>query len=183
VYTADPNCIDILVGIGAYNYFADRVPAIIKPFAWLLGASGDADLGFQQMRTAMERGRYGRTEARIVYFTALLKDEQFAEAMRVLERLSADYPNNVALYTWMTQWFREQGKNLEGADYFEKLYAQKAAASPRLGQYALFEKAILQDAHSRPADARQTLTRLRSSGTLDGPLARRLDKFEKSLRR
>lgn len=183
VYAADPNYIDILVGIGAYNYFADRVPTIIKPFAWLLGASGDAELGFRQMRTAMERGRYGRTEARIVYFTALLKDEQYAEALQVVEKLSADYPNNVALYTWITQWFREQGKNLEGADYFEKLYAQKAASAPRPGQYALFEKAVLQGAHSRHADARQTLARVKSGGAIDGPLARRMEAFEKTLRR
>ena len=24
------------------------------------------------------------------------------------------------LYVWVTEWFREQQKNLEGAEYFEK---------------------------------------------------------------
>jgi hypothetical protein len=183
VYNADPNYVDILVGIGAYNYFADRVPTIIKPFAWLFGAKGDANLGFQQMRTVIELGRYGRTEGRIVYFTALLKDEQYAESFRVLEKLTSDYPNNVALYTWVTQWYREQDKNIEGADYFEKLSARKLPASPRLAQHALFEKAVLQNAHGRPADARQSLTRLRSLGAVDGGLTRRIQIFEKDLRK
>jgi hypothetical protein len=179
VYRADPNYIDILVGIGAYNYFADRVPTIIKPFAWLLGASGDAELGFQQMRTAIDKGRYSRTEGRIVYFTALMKDKQYAEALRVVERMQADYPNNYVLFTWVTQLFREQGKNLEGAAYFEN----KAQAVPRLTLYALLEKAELENAHGRVADARSTLARLRSTGTPDAALTRRIQNLEKSLRR
>jgi hypothetical protein len=178
VYKADPNYIDILVGIGAYNYFADRVPTIIKPFAWLLGASGDAELGFRQMRMAIERGRYSRTEGLIVYFTALMKDRQYGEAMNVIERLQADYPNNYVLYTWVTQLFREQGKNLEGAAYFEK----KVQAVPRLSMYVLLEKAQLENAHGNVADARRTLTRLRAAGKPDAALTRRIQALEKSLR-
>ena len=183
VYSADANYIDILVGIGAYNYFADRVPTIIKPFTWLFGASGDANLGFQQMRTAIERGRYGRTEGRIVYFTALLKDRQYPEAFSVLEKLMSDYPANYVLYTWVTNWYREQSKNVEGAAYFENLSAQKMKNGPRLAQFALFEKAQLQNAQGLSADARQTLTRLRGLGTVDAALGRRIQAFEKTIKK
>lgn len=183
VYEADPNYIDILVGIGAYNYFAGKVPAVLKPFAWLLGASGDSTLGLEQLRTAIQKGRYTKTEARIVYFTALMKDAQYPEALRILEGLMSDYPNNVALYPWATQWHREQSKNLEGADYFERLYIRRLSSSPRVAAYALFEKAQLQNAHARPAEARQTLARIRAVPGLDPTLASRVQSFEKTLRK
>jgi hypothetical protein len=57
VYKADKNYTDILVGIGAYNYFTGKIPGILKPFAWLLGARGDAKLGLQQIRGVIDNGR------------------------------------------------------------------------------------------------------------------------------
>ena len=61
-YTVDHNYYDIYVGLGAFNYFAGTLPSVIKPFAWLLGAHGDKDLGVQQLQTAMVKARYARTE-------------------------------------------------------------------------------------------------------------------------
>ena len=40
VYKAAPNYTDILVGIGAYNYFTGKIPTVLKPFAVLFGARG-----------------------------------------------------------------------------------------------------------------------------------------------
>src|SRR5262245_6571828 len=67
VYALDNNYYDIYVGLGAFNYFAGTLPSAIKPFAWLLGARGDRDLGLRQLQTAMEKARYSQTEGRIVY--------------------------------------------------------------------------------------------------------------------
>src|SRR5215471_79894 len=119
VYALDKNYYDIYVGLGAFNYFAGTLPSVIKPFAWLLGAHGDKNLGVEQLRTAMEKARYSRTEARIVYYTALLSNKEFASAFPVLEGLMTDYPDNFVLYGWASEWFREQKKNSEGVQYFE----------------------------------------------------------------
>ena len=67
---------DIYVGIGAFNYFTGALPAVIKPFAWLIGARGNRDVGIDQLKTAMTRARYSQTEARIVYYTAMLQDRR-----------------------------------------------------------------------------------------------------------
>src|SRR5262245_2596619 len=75
VYAMDKNYYDIYVGIGAFNYFSGSLPAVIKPFAWLIGARGDRNLGIEQLKTAMTQGRYAQTEARIVYYTAMLEDK------------------------------------------------------------------------------------------------------------
>lgn len=181
VFEADPKYIDILVGVGAYNYFAGKVPAILKPFAWLLGASGDAQLGLKQLRTAMEQGRYARTEAKIVLFTALMKDGAFADSFKMLQGLMSEHPANYALYPWVTQWYLEQNKTTDAITYFERLHAEKLPASPRLAQHALFEKAVLQAQNGRREDARATLRRLRTLGPPDPGLTRSVTAMEKEL--
>src|SRR6185436_6455965 len=137
----DKNYYDIYVGLGAFNFFSGSLPAMIKPFAFLIGARGDRDLGLQQLHTAMEKARYSRVEARIVYYTAMLSDKQYNVAFPVLEKLIADYPDNFALYTWVTEWFRQQRRNLDGAEYFERVYEREIKRSPAMARYALFEKA------------------------------------------
>ena len=181
VYKADPNYTDILVGIGAYNYFTGKIPAILKPFAFLLGARGDAALGLKQIRTTIEKGRYARTEARIVLFTALMKDGAYEESFKVLTGLMTDYPENHALYAWATEWYVDQNKRAEGVEYFEKLHSEKLRTSPKLAQRALYEKAILQNANGKPADARATLNRIRALSPPDAALARSMAALEKKL--
>jgi len=182
VFKADPKYTDILVGIGAANYFTGKIPAVLKPLAWLLGAKGDATLGLQQLRTAMDQGRYGRTEARIVLFTALMKDGAFAESFKLLQGLMSDYPANPAFYAWATQWYVEQEKLGDGIAYFEKLHAEKLPSSPKRAQYALFQKAFLQAENDREADALATLRRLRTLTTADAGLLRSVDAMEKDLK-
>src|SRR5215510_5677276 len=174
VYALDKNYYDIYVGLGAFNYFAGTLPSMIKPFAWLFGAHGDKDAGLQQLQTAMQKGRYARTEARIVNYSALLSNKEYALSFPILEKLIQDYPDNFVLYVWATEWFREQKKNLEGADYFEKVFEKEMKRSPGMARYALVEKASLQLAHTRKADALQTIQRIRAIPGADPQLYSKL---------
>src|SRR5205814_1866205 len=141
---------------GAFNYFAGTLPSVIKPFAWLFGASGDKNLGVDQLQTAMQKARYSRTEARIVYYSALLSNKEYGPAFPILEKLISDYPDNFVLYDWAAVWFREQNKN-DGPDYFERMYEKQLKRSPLMAQYALFEKADLELAGTRKTEAIRTL--------------------------
>jgi hypothetical protein len=182
VYKADPNYTDILVGIGSYNYFTGKAPSVLKPFMRLFGARGNATLGLQQIRTVIDKGRYAQTEARIVLFTALMKDEQYEKSFEVLTGLMSDYPSNYALYPWVTQWHDDQKKYAAGVEYFEKLAVQKQPASVKLAQHALYEKAVLQNSQGRRADSRATLARLKGIAAPDAALARTIVSFEKKLK-
>ena len=183
VYEADPNYTDILLGIGAYNYFTGKIPGVLKPFAWLFGARGNATLGLEQIRTVIQKGRYAQTEARIVLFTALMKDGAHEESFRVLQGLMRDYPENYALYPWATEWYSDQSRYPDGVQYFQKLHLEKLPSSIKLAQYALFEKAVLENVDRRPADARATLSRIRAIGTPDAALLRTMRSFESRLRK
>jgi len=180
VFALDKNYYDIYVGLGAFNYFSGTLPSMIKPFAWLFGAHGDKDVGIEQLQTAMQKSRYSKTEAQIVYYSALLANKEYAAAFPILERLMADYPDNQVLYIWATEWFREQRKNLEGAEYFEKVFKKEVKRSPGMARYALVEKTNLQLAHARKADALQTIQRIRAIPGADPGLYSKLQALEKA---
>jgi len=182
VHAMDKSYYDIYVGLGAFNYFAGTLPAVIKPFAWLFGAKGDRDLGIDQLKTAMSSARYSQTEARIVYYTAMLEDKNWPESFRTLEKLRADCPDNYVLFTWVTDWYRQQSRNLAGADYFENVFNTEIKRSPLMAKYALLEKAQLQDAERHRADAIQTLNRLKALPGSDPLVTKKLQALEKSFK-
>jgi hypothetical protein len=182
VYELDKSYYDIYVGLGAFNYFTGTLPGVIKPFAWLIGARGDKNLGTQQLQTTMQKGRYARTEARIVYYTALLSSEEYSAALPVLEQLMADYPDNFVLYGWVTDWFREQKRNLEGAEYFERLYEKQKPKSEIMAKHALIEKAILFLAHNRKPDVLQTVQRIKAMPGSDALISTQVQALEKQAR-
>jgi hypothetical protein len=183
VFEADKTYYDIYVGTGAFNYFSGSLPAPIKPFAWLIGARGNRELGIQQLKTAMEKARYSQTEARIVYYTALLSDELWPEAFQILERLRADYPDNFVVYTWVADWYSQQKKFQAGADYFESVFNVENKRSPQLAKYALLEKAQLLHAAKRRPEAVQTLERLKTVPGGDGLLLKKIAKLEQTVRK
>jgi len=183
VYQMDKTYYDIYVGTGAFNFFTGSLPAVIKPFAFLIGARGDRELGIEQLKTAMSKARYSQTEARIVYYTAMLEDKNYPEAFATLQRLRADYRDNQVFYTWVTDWYRRQGRNLEGAEYFEKVSNDEVKRSPFLAKYALLEKVQLEAAHGRRADALQTLDRLKRIQVTDALLAKKAQEAEAALRK
>lgn len=179
-YTIDNNYYDIYVGLGAFNYFAGTLPTMIKPFAWLIGATGNKNLGISQLQTAMEKARYSRTEARIVYYSALLSNKEYASAFPILEKLIADYPDNFVLYDWAGVWFREQKRQSDGTEYFEHAYEKQIQRAPLMAQYALLEKADMQLSGARKADAAQTLQRIRAIPHSDSLLTKKIDALEKT---
>jgi len=183
VYALDPNYYDIYVGLGAFNYFAGTLPSMIKPFAWLFGAHGDKDTGVKQLQTAMEKARYSRTEARIVYYSALLSNKEYAAAFPILEKLIVDYPDNFVLYRWLTEWYREQRRNLDGAEHFERLYQTQISRSPKMAGYTLLEKMNLQLAQNQKAEALQTLQRIKGLSISDPLLSAKVQNLEAEVRK
>jgi len=180
VYALDQNYYDIYVGLAAFNYFTGTLPPMIKPFAWLFGASGDKNLGISQFQTAMEKARYSRTEARIVYYSALLSNKEYDAAFPILEMVISDYPDNFVLYDWAEEWFHEQKR--DGTGFFEQLYERQIKRAPLLAQYALLEKASLQlDSGFKP-EAVQTIQRIRAIPYSDPLLSRKVEMLAKSSR-
>ncbi len=178
VHALDPEFYDVYVGLGAFNYFTGSLPAILKPFAFIIGARGDRETGIDQLRIARERGRYSRTEARVVSYTTFLEDGQMGVAFELLEGLRRDYPTNYVFFDWVTDWFLRQGRTFGAMDYFEQAAAQDREVRPVVAKWALLEKARLQHAISRPGAARGTIERIKAIPGGDALLLRKLGLLE-----
>ena len=181
VYRLDSSYYDVYVGLGAYNYFTGTLPAVIRPFAYLIGVRGNRETGLEQLRLAVEKGRYARTEAQIVQYTILLQEKRFTEAFSLLRSLMTQFPDNQVLLTWAAAWFTRQDQQRQGMDYFEQMAQEQAGRSSLMEKYALLEKARFQAALRQNDAARSTLQRLQKIPGDDKYLPRRVAALEKML--
>jgi len=63
----DPELVDPRFGLGAYNYYSDKVNLLVKGLRTLLFLpGGDSEKGLNQLREVAERGHYFRTEAHLL---------------------------------------------------------------------------------------------------------------------
>ena len=173
-YKLDENLYDVYLGLGAFNFFSGSLPAVLKPFAFLIGASGDKELGLEQLRLAREQSRYARTEERIVSYTALLEDGQYRAAFEMLEGLRSDYPTNHVFFVWATDWFLRQGRVSGALDYYERIWREDRETLPVTAQFALVEKARLQTLMGRRSDALATIERIRELPVRDPLLVKKI---------
>jgi tetratricopeptide (TPR) repeat protein len=99
----DPENVDVKLGFGIYNYYAEamqeRYP-IVKPLL-LFFPSGNKELGIKQLKDAAENGKYSKIEAR--YFLMSLhsiyeKDNETAQFYS--NQLTDAYPNNPIFERW-----------------------------------------------------------------------------------
>lgn len=88
---------DIMLGVGIYNYFAEKFPEeypFIKPFIVFL-PSGDKELGVLQLRAAANHARYAAIEAKVALLQIYYQfEEDYSEALKVAEELSLAFPEN-----------------------------------------------------------------------------------------
>ena len=129
----------------------------------------------------MEKSRYSRTEARIVYYTALLEERRYRESLGMVESLMNDFPDNHVFYGWAEAVFKKQQKFVEGARYMEDVAMRQSGRSPRLAQHALLGKARLEHLAKRDNEARKTLERVRAIGQPDRLIRQEIAELEKKV--
>jgi tetratricopeptide (TPR) repeat protein len=104
-HAVDLKFYDAYVGMGSYNYFTGALPAVIKPFAWLLGARGDKNEGIEQLKLAMEKGEYAQTEAKIVMLGVYVSERRWDDYQELLDSLMKEYPLNHVFYYWGANFY------------------------------------------------------------------------------
>ncbi len=121
--------VDCLIGMGAYNYFTGSLPAVIKPFAWMLGARGDKDEGLKQLELAAQKGEYGQAEAKIVLLGVYYNEKRFEAYKNSLISLVDEYPANHVFYMWLADFYISQKNPEEGIRFFTELIKRGSESS------------------------------------------------------
>jgi hypothetical protein len=92
----DPSLADTKTGLGLYNYYVDTLSGIARMLRAIMGLpAGDKQLGIQQLEDAMVHGELTGVDARF-YLSKNLRyyDQEYERALKVMEPLAAQYPQN-----------------------------------------------------------------------------------------
>ena len=95
-WRSTPNLQDAWFGIGLYHYYADIAPTALKMLRWMLALPGGNKVeGLREMLRARDRGELLRGEADFqLHVIYLWYEQNYEEALRLLEGLRAAYPHN-----------------------------------------------------------------------------------------
>jgi tetratricopeptide (TPR) repeat protein len=98
----DPSNKDILIGLGAQNYFAANIPWYLRAIALTLGVKpGDRELGLKQMAEGMNEGPHTRVEGALVLASAMFTEARYAEFYKVVtERVTSVHPALLPVAEW-----------------------------------------------------------------------------------
>lgn len=92
----DPEFHDAYLGLGIYDYQADRLPGALRLPALFL-VRGDAKRGLERMRLAAEKGRFASSQAALFLATIYRTDPKIRDLDQSLEmtlRLRAAFPGS-----------------------------------------------------------------------------------------
>lgn len=163
----DPTLTDARLGMGMFHYFAARMPAGAKPFAYLvIGERADRALGLAELWSVAESTGIARMEARSVLAVILSKDDEadWPVAERLLAELSARYPHN-PIYRLRRAYVAERRGDFDAAvaladpngKWFDTLHPSVRAPARAWALYRAAESRLLQ---GRPAETEAWLKSL-----------------------
>ncbi len=99
----DPNNMDVQLGFGIYNYYADVIPneyPLIKPLM-IFFPDGDKQKGIEQLKNTAFNGKFAKYEARYFLMTLYYRYENNAiVADDYAKLLSDDFPDNPVFEKW-----------------------------------------------------------------------------------
>ncbi len=99
----DPNNMDVQLGFGIYNYYADVIPneyPMIKPLM-IFFPSGDKEKGIQQLKNTAFNGKFAKYEARYFLLTLYYRYENnLLLADDYAKMLTDDFPDNPSFEKW-----------------------------------------------------------------------------------
>ena len=115
-----PDHVDCLMGIGGFNYFSGALPAVIKPFAFLIGARGDREEGLRQLETVAQKGEYGQTVAKLILLGVYFNERRYDTYSDLLFRMIEQFPHNPVFYMWLSNAFIQRKQVDEGIRVFNQ---------------------------------------------------------------
>jgi tetratricopeptide (TPR) repeat protein len=134
----DPENVDVLFGVGIYNYYAESIPEkypATKPLA-LLFPKGDKKKGIEMLQTAAEKGKYSSTEA--LYFLLqiyFLYDKDNTKALVYAKQLHDRYPANSFFYRYVGRVYAASGFWTESEKIYTDVLAKCLAGQPTYTDY------------------------------------------------
>ena len=119
--TLDPNNLDVQLGFGIYNYYADVIPnqyPMLKPLM-IFFPDGNREKGIEQLTNTALKGKYAKYEARYFLMTLYYTYENNPyRADEFASMLINDFPNNPIFEKWKGRIQIKRGDYYTGSQIF-----------------------------------------------------------------
>jgi len=168
----DPSQRDALFGLGAYNYYTERLPGLARGLLFM--PKGDADLGLRQLGTTASSSSYFNIDARLLL--ALIcgsRDEQcYEDALSHLKAALAEDPASPLFLGSIGGVKMRLGYYPEAIRAFEKALASASGESPERQEQRRVLKVYLAEALTADWQLARAADTLKDIGDLSALPAR-----------
>lgn len=133
----DPLYVDAKLSVGMYHYVVGSLPFAVKILVFFGGVHGSKKEGLAELEEVADKGHYAKDEAAVLLIMLYNREKRFDLALKMLERLTADYPGNSLFQLEMANTLGQMGKFREAIAQYEKMLANPAvmAYMPDLVHY------------------------------------------------
>jgi tetratricopeptide (TPR) repeat protein len=120
----DPNNVDVQLGFGIYNYYAEVIPnqyPLLKPLM-IFFPEGNREKGIEQLTNTALNGKYAKYEARYFLMTLYYSYENNPyKAEEFANMLVSDFPNNPIFEKWSGRIQIKRGDYYSGSQIFSSV--------------------------------------------------------------
>lgn len=136
----NPKMYDAYLGVGIFHYYTATLPAVVKVLAKMM-FGGNKQQGLDEIRTAMEKGRFSRTAARLFMVGLLVNTEKKPEEALALVREGRRQHEGSPFFHLIEMMVLEEAKKWDeleaqakdflakvdrGEPFYDKKYAHRA---------------------------------------------------------
>lgn len=126
-YKLDNKNVDVQLGFGIYNYYADVIPQeypFVKPLM-IFFPSGDKKKGLEQLINVANNGKYAKYEARYFLMTLYFSYENDPfKANEWARMLTKDFPDNPVFERWQGRIYAKSGNYYAADSVFKDVLAK-----------------------------------------------------------
>lgn len=140
----DPNNMDVQLGFGIYNYYADVIPnefPLIKPLM-IFFPNGDKEKGIQQLTNTAIKGKFAKYEARYFLMTLYYRYENNSlKADEYATILLNDFPDNPVFQRWKGRIAFRMGNQVLADSLFKNVLQKSKSKYPGYSSPAALREA------------------------------------------
>ncbi len=164
---ARPDLVDSQFGLGAYNYYADKVSLLVKGLRTVLFLpGGDSERGLSQLEEVAEKGRYFRTEAHLLL--AIIQqgrhERRYLESLEHLRAALALNPGSPVILMSIGESQIRLGRYPEAQETLQRaVEVGRASPDPDQRELSRLSRILLADSLDLSLHSREALLELQAS--------------------
>ncbi len=124
VLELDPSYVDAKMIVGLHNYVTGSLPWAVKVAASVAGLPGNKQKGLDYLRDAAAHAPESGMDARITLALFLRREQNYPEALAVVEGMLRDYPHNFLLASEHAHLLNAAGHGKEAVAAYQQVLEQ-----------------------------------------------------------